>query len=329
MKRRYKLLNALGKTIALTWKLLDYWYVLLIYAGLLTCVSLIFKRWSYSCLTEQLPSWCYTFSDNPVGLIAYFVAYYTCVCTVIFSFGYDIYKAAFKQEPFKIKDIFCFDKPKLKTIGMSFCSIFALIFPIALAVYLINRPAVPIFEIELIFFTIVFSCALLSVLFIRLSSFIGYYMNDGRMPSLIKLFHRTSGKAYVALVSFLVILLIMCISQIRLIGALTNFNEHDLFYTTVVSEYFDYAVKLFFFGLFLASFRAQYELFKQEDDELAVADVSAVEQKDSEESVTDIKFVQEEINKTKKAKSKKTSAKKALSKKTANTRKSPAKKTKK
>jgi len=329
MKKRFKLFRALGKTISLTWKMLDYWYVLLIYAGLLTGVSLIFRRWGYSCLTKQLPSWCYSFPDSLTGMVTYLSVYYICICAVIFAFGHDIYKASFKGEAFKIKDIFFIDKPKLKTIWMSFCSIFALIFPVVLAVYLINRPAVPVFEIELIFFIIVFSCALFCVLFIRLSSFIGYYMNDGKMPSLMEIFRRTSGKTYVPLVLFLTALLMMCVCQIRLMGALTDLNEQDLFSTTVLSEYIDYMAKLFFFALFLAIFRAQYELLKQEDEELAVTAELQNELMDADNASAEVEIVKEDVVEPRKAKTKKAATKKTSAKKSADKKKSTAKKSKK
>lgn len=326
MSRKFGLFGALRKTFGLIWRMLDHWYVPFIYAGILTFISLIFRRWSYSCQTADLPAWCVTYPSTMGGIVSYLSVYYIGICAVIFAFGYDIYNVSFKREPFKLKNIISFNKQKIKAMGMLFCSIIALVFPVILAAYLINRPAVPVFEIELIFFTIVFLCALSCVLFIRLSSYIAYYMNDYKMPSLMDIFRHTSGRTYVALVLFLTSMLIMCICQIRLMGALTNLNEHDLFSTTVLSEYIDYVVKLFFFGLYLAVFRAQYELLKEDAGELTEPDIvkePAVIANDEAQTAD------KDATEPKKAKRKKAASKKAASSKTSTKKKSLPKKTKK
>ena len=148
------------------------------------------------------------------------------------------------------------------------------------------------------------------------------------MPSLPKIFRATSGRAYVPIVSFLVLLLIICIIQLRVIGSLTKLNEENTFLLTILAEYIDYVIKLFFLGLFLSFFRAQADLLQQEE-EISTADdeIPDLSQNSSEKTVEDQKkaSVKRKAKKTTPKAASKT-AKKASTKKTDNTRAKKARK---
>lgn len=325
--KRFKLSLALGKTLSYCWKMLDYWYIFLIYAGILTFISLIFRRWGYSCLGRELPAWCYKYPTSQTEVVLYLTGYYICVSTIIFSFAYDLFSTAYKNTVFKLRNIFIFDRNRIKYIIFSYICLIAFLLPIMLAIYIINRPALPVFELELALFIVVFMCAMFCILFIRLYSFIGYYMSEGKMPSLKDLFHVTGGRAYVAIVLFITVLLISCIGQVRLIGSLTRLNEQDTFLMTVVSEYIDFFVRLFFLGMFLASCRAQYDLIKEEPVETEAhaksAEIEGMEPQNDNKVKDDSKT---SAKPKKKSVSKKSTAKKSVTKKSSSVKKSSKKK---
>lgn len=325
--KRFKLSLALGKTLSYCWKMLDYWYIFLIYAGILTFISLIFRRWGYSCLGRNLSAWCYKYPASQAEAELYLAGYYICVCTIIFSFAYDLFSTAYKNTVFKLKNIFIFNRNRLKYITFLYICLIAFLLPIMLAIYIISRPALPVFELELALFIVVFMCAMFCILFIRLYSFIGYYMSEGKMPSLRDLFHVTSGRAYVAIVLFITILLISCIGQIRLMGSLTRLNEPDTFLLTAASEYIDFLVRLCFLGLFLASCRAQYDLIQEypaETEKSAKSDgVESIEPQNDNNANGESKT---NIKPKKKSAIKKSAAKKSTAKKSSSVKKSSKKK---
>ena len=152
-------------------------------------------------------------------------------------------------------------------------------------------------------------------------------MSEGKMPSLKDLFHVTGGRAYVAIVLFITVLLISCIGQVRLIGSLTRLNEQDTFLMTVVSEYIDFFVRLFFLGMFLASCRAQYDLIKEEPVETEAhaksAEIEGMEPQNDDKVKDDSKTA---AKPKKKSISKKGTAKKSVTKKSSSKKKSSKKK---
>lgn len=273
--RKFKLLKALGATLTNGWKMLDHWYIFLLYAGVMTCISTIFKKWSYACQTADMHSWCVVYSDSLIKVVLYLVTYYICLCIVFFSFGYDICNTTFKNV--KFSNMFRCTKERLKYIGFYFACLIACIAPLSLAFYIIARPAEPVFSTEFVLFLIVFACVAFAMLFIRLISFIGYYINDGKMPSILQLFKATSGRAYVSIVLFSGLLLFVCIFQLRLIGSMTKLNESDTFIMAITTEYIDYIVKLLCFGLFLSSFKAQADLLQQEVQSVEEPSLSVAE----------------------------------------------------
>ena len=325
--RKFRLSQAIGLTLKNVWKILDYWYVFLLYAGILTLISLLFRRWSYSCLKASPHNWCFVYPNNTIEVYAYLTIYYICVCFIVFSFGYDVYNAAFNHIKFKLKNILAFNKERLKCIGFYFVSITLWMAPVMLAFYIFIRPAIPDFATEFGLFLVVFSCMVFSLLYIRVSAFIGYYLNNLKMPSLSKIFKATSGRAYVSIVLFLVMLLIVCVIQLRTIGSLTKLNEEDTFLMTILAEYIDYVIKLFVFGLFLSSFRAQADLLQQEEVSTIDDETSDLSQDNIEEEIYEKKAtVKSKTKKTIKRTVSKTT-KKVSAKKTANTRGKKAKKT--
>lgn len=278
--KRFKLFRVLGRTISYSWKMLDQWRVYLLYAVLLTIVSLIFGRWSYSCV--QGPKiWCHSFSGNVWKGLCYLFFYYAVLFTIFFSFGYDLYNGTFKNSVFKIKNLFVCDKNRVKTILFSIACLLIFIVPIFAAVMIIVKPANPVFEIEFLFFVILFCCVILNVIYIRLASFIAMYMNDYKMPSLTAIYEKTKGRTYVSVGAFLILAFFLCLAQLQFIGNFMRMNIADTFTMTLTTEFLDYIIKLIYFSFFLAVFRAQMDLLAEED--ASVAEVASVEPKKAAE----------------------------------------------
>lgn len=306
--KRFGLLRVMGRTIAYSWKMLDQWRMYLFYAGVLTVLSLIFGRWSFSCVREA-KAWCHTFSGSIGKGVSYMFFFYTILMFVFFSFGYDLYNSTFKNTVFKIKNIIVYDKNRFKSVLFSVVCLLAFIVPIFAAVMIILKPANPVFEVEFLYFIILFACVVFNVIYIRLASFIAQYLNDYKMPSLKAIYEKTKGRAYVSIASFLVLAFFLCLAQLQFIGNFIQMNANDTFAMTLVTEFLDYIIKLIYYSFFLALFRAQTDLLAEED--IPVAEIAPEEQKKAAEPVVK--------NKTRSSK-KKTAAK---AQKKTTTRKKP------
>lgn len=262
--KKFKLLKVLGRTIQYSWKMLDQWRMYLFYAVLLTVVSLIFGRWSFSCMQET-KTWCHTFSESVGKGISYLFFFYTVLLLIFFSFGYDLYNSTFKNTVFKIKNLFVYDKNRLKSVLFSIISLLAFIVPIFVAIMIILKSANPVFEVEFLYFMTLFACVVFNVMYIRLASFIAQYLHNYKMPSFMIIYEKTKGCAYVSVGSFLILAFFLCLAQIQLIGNFMKMNANDTFVMTLVTEFSDYIIKLIYYSFFLALFRAQMDLLMDND----------------------------------------------------------------
>lgn len=306
--KRFSLLRVIGRTIAYSWKMLDQWRMYLFYAGLLTILSLIFGRWSFSCV-QGAKAWCHSFSGNIWKGVGYLFLFYSALFVIFFLFGYDLYNSTFKNTVFKIKNLFVCDKNRLKSILFSVACLLAFIVPVFAAVMIVLKPANPVFEVEFLYFIILFACVIFNVLYIRLASFIARYLNDYKMPSLGAIYEKTKGRAYVSVVSFLILAFFLCLAQLQFIGNFIQMNANDTFVMTLVTEFLDYIIKLIYFSFFLALFRAQMDLLAEED--ASVAEIASEEQKMAAESVSEKETRPAKKKTASKAQKKTTSRKKA------------------
>ena len=261
--KRFKLLRVLGKTILYSWKMLDQWRMYLFYAILLTIISLIFGRWSFSCIQEP-KAWCHSFSGSAGKDISYLLLYYFSILVIFSSFGYDLYNATFKNTVFKIRNLLAYDKNRIKSIFFSIGCLMVFVIPIFIAIMIIMKPANPLFEIEFLFFIMLFCCVIFNVMYIRLMSFVAYYLYDYKMPSLKLIYSKTSGQTYVSVTSFLLLAVFLCFTQLQFIGNFLRMNENDTFLMSLTTEFLDYIIKLIYFSFFLAVFSAQKDLLEED-----------------------------------------------------------------
>ena len=262
-KRNFTFLKLVGRMIANFSRMLDCWYVFLIYGVFLTLLSMAFGRYSYTCFKNDNASWCFLAEPANNKDVLLVLTYYLLWMILFFFFSYDICRFTLKNSVFKIKDIFIVGKEKIKTLLFWFAVILCLVLPLALASKIILQPAYPDWRIEFLLFCVVFILILLTAMILRLSAFIGHYLTTGQMPLLPKLYKLTISRSYIPIILFLLLLVFLSVGQLYVI----NYFRHlgATFLMAVIGEYADTLYKLLAFGMFLAFFRAQDELLQQDD----------------------------------------------------------------
>ena len=318
MKKENKLPfgKVLVKTLKCCSSMADQWRIWLSYAFVMALISLVFRRWSYGCMEQNDHFWCVHVSGGiTTGVVVKYLIYYILTLMVVFAYIHDYYQAAFCEKNFTLENIFVFKKAKIKS--MLFLTLILFIFLVmgCTAYFLIRKPANPNWMIEFIYFVIVFFSFLIPLITIRLSAFISYYLQDGHMPDLIKIYKDTTKHSFIPLIMFFlaVVMIIILLLQSGLYLRALNLR-FDNFAVVFLSEVAGYVIILMCYSLIIAVFRAQHEVLV----EYSVSRETIIAE-EAKEQTEEIKVEEKKAKKSTNSKGKKT--KRAESSKTSKKRK--------
>jgi len=263
--QQYSIIGVLLKTIKLGSKIFEAWKPLVIYAVPITLLSLLADTFINYCGMAQASEIC-TYLANPVAFFTLVALYVLIYLHLFLACAVDFYDEAFNNQPFKIQDLLYRSKSKwLSEIYICGCLIFlAVLFGISIKFLL--QSANPDWKIELIYFCIIFTCVMFCLLLIRVAAAISIYLNKGQ-SSISVVLQRTAGKAYVAVILFLVLFGFELLSAMR-VGLWLDLIAKNFPILLFVVEYFDIIIKLGFAALMLIFFRAQQELLISDEHEI-------------------------------------------------------------
>ena len=255
---QYSFLRVLGKWFDLLAETVKKWQIFLIYALCITFLSAVFSRWTYACQQGAAAAWCYVPSANVYLSVVWIAVFYLLMFYLIGSFVFDIHNCSFKNSVFKWQNVWKIGKHKAKNILVICAIIISFIISISLAIYIIRRPANPDFRIEFIFFLIAFMFLLVPMFMIRCSACFAYYMNTGSF-SAAKVYDETSGKSYISVVMFLLLMIIVLALNMRSISSLGNLmHNYNNLGTALFTDFIGNLLMLVSIAVFLMLFQAQY-----------------------------------------------------------------------
>ena len=246
-------------------KFTDAWHIWLSYAFILTLLSLVCGRWSYSCQFETKGFWCpQTDTSSITGLFLFkIVLYYLLMLFLLMSYICDFYDTAYKGKKFNIREIIQFSKVKIKAVGVLFAILVYLIFSIVAAYFIIRKPANPNWLIELMYFLMLYMILGVSLLMMRLSVGLSYYLQDNHWPNWKEIYAKTVGKSYVPIVMMLVLMLFCVVLNLQTGVYLSHLNvKYYSFVTAFFTELMAYAVILLSLTMPILMFRVQHEMLE-------------------------------------------------------------------
>lgn len=272
---QYSFLRVLGKWFDLLAETVKQWPIFLVYALYITLISAVFGRWTYACQQGMAADWCYVPSGNAYISVTWITAFYLLMFYLIGSFIFDIHDCMFKNSVFKWHNVWKTGKQKAKNILVICAIIISFIVSISMAVYIIRRPANPDFRIEFIFFLIAFMFLLVPMFMIRCSACFAYYMNTGSF-SAAKVYDETSGKSYISVALFLLLMITVLALNMRSISSLGGLmRSYNNFGTALFTDFIGNLLVLISIAVFLMLFQAQY--VQMEKDIAVSAELSANE----------------------------------------------------
>jgi hypothetical protein len=252
---KYTLLRTIGRFFSLTYKSLDTWRVLLFYGAVITALTSGFYL-VYMCDKRSLQ--CFISMNAVVILLLIFAG---------FCYLYDFYQCAFKNTVFKIADVVKFDKPKIKSLCFLAGYFFSFIISGAASWLIIAKPANPDWRIEFIYFTIFFAFCMVPILAMRFSAAPAFYFDNQKMPSLKYLFLQTSGRSYIGIIGFLLVMLLLSLLNLYLYGyGKRIFSALPTSVTfSVLNTFFNTLVMLFTVSVLFCFFEAQRQVMIADD----------------------------------------------------------------
>lgn len=301
---KFSILNILAATFSSFWNFLGQWKVTGYYAVVLTVLTSVIGNWSYSCGSLDNFWWCHEITKNPYKGFAVMLFYFAAFIGLIFAFMYDLYAVSYKNNYFSARNIFSFSRPKTKFVLSGIFFFFGMIFSFIISLWFINSPANPDWHIEALKFLFVFSTGVMFLISLKLSALIGGFLQESKYPKILALLKQTSGKGYIVLICFCLVLFLMMMLFVNFSFVIKYFTlKYPLFIVAVCGEFIGNYIKLILAGIFAAFCCAQYKI-------LDTVSNPKTENQAAENNVAEIiKAKPAESNKKKRSVNKKTSQK--------------------
>lgn len=296
-KNNYSIINLIFTTFSLCKEAIKYWKIPAIYSIFLVFTAIAFSRWTYSCNSDEMEFWCYNMPNNKYIVYSSILIYSIIYLYLLFSSTYDLYNSMFKNSVFKTKNILKNTKEKIKSSMFLTIFFILLLIPMIIAFKILIKKPNPIWQIEFIYFTIMFIMFFAPLITIRLSSSVAYYFDTLKFPKFIEIFKHTSGKAYVAIFTFLFLILIINIFYMKIMGYMLPFtNSNKSFFISFTAEYIDAFYKIISIFVIFLYFCAQKQIL----DNLSEDNAPSNEVEDIAENIDN-----DDLRLSKKGKSKK------------------------
>lgn len=258
---KFSILNILAATFSSFWKFLGQWKVTGYYAFVLTVLTSVIGNWSYSCGSLDNFWWCHKITTNPYKSFAITLFYFAAFIGLIFAFMYDLYAVSYKSNCFSARNIFSFSRPKTKFSLSGILFFFGMIFSFLISLWFINSPANPDWHIEALKFLFVFSTGVMFLISLKLTALIGGFLQENKYPKILALLKQTSGKGYIVLICFCLVLFLMMLLFVNFSFVIKYFTlKYPLFIVAVCGEFIGNYIKLILAGIFAAFCCAQYKI---------------------------------------------------------------------
>ena len=279
--RKYGMIRVMSRWMDVVPQIFGAWRVLAGYAVVLTVLSAVLGRWSYTCSSGNGGFWC-RLSERGDGLsIGLAILWLVCAFCFYCLFARDFYDNILKRHTFRLADIFVVSKQRLAAVGVFLACLLSVFVPCAVLLYILNPMHLPIWHganpdwrIELIYYTVAFIATAIPLLIMRCAAGVAYYFNEGQIP-FRKLYEATFNRAYAGIFAFL-LLSLLCVNLH--IGVIRYFSRlaatHNLLITAVATEFGNNLVMLLYISLFLALFQAEYLVIKEQEEASAAEDAA-------------------------------------------------------
>lgn len=252
---KYTLLRTMGRFFTLIYKSFNAWRVMLFYGAVITALTNGFYL-VYLCAENSFS--CFMTTNATVILLVTFAG----LCYL-----YDFYQSVFKNTVFKIENVIKFDGAKIKSLCFLAGYFLSFIISGAASWLILVKPANPDWRIEFVYFTVFFAFCMVPVLAMRFSAAPAFYFNNQKIPSPKYLFMQTSGRSYIGIVGFLMVMLILSVMNLyfygygkRIFSALP-----DSVTFSVLNTFFNTLVMLFTISVLFCFFEAQREVITADD----------------------------------------------------------------
>ncbi|MBQ7633269.1 MAG: hypothetical protein IJS88_04065 [Alphaproteobacteria bacterium] len=134
----------------------------------------------------------------------------------------------------------------------------SLILALSGAIYIIQKPADPDFIIEFCWFILTFLLLLWPLFIIRCCACFAYYLQTGKFE-IKKVFNNTSGRTYVSVVWFMLLMMLLLILNMRFMFDAIYVEQHyNYLFTAVAVEFIGSVFKFICLALYLLLFYSQY-----------------------------------------------------------------------
>lgn len=267
MEKNFTILNVFDAFFNNCRCFLKEWKIWFSYAVALFILSFVCFNWSHSCKDDIAPFWwCASFSNIYLAYGRAFL-YFAGIFFFAFSFVYDVYQPALNGAKSNFFTIVKVTKAKLKFIGFSFgiCALFFIL--LALCFWIIFRKANPNWMIEFGWFCFVFAFAAFAVLILRTSASLGMFLMNGKVPDFKAIFRKTSGKFYVVLVTYCLLVYVVNLLLMKFLGVLDALNfKYSFFALVLISEFLSSILKFFAIGTYGAYFLALAQVLMPKEE---------------------------------------------------------------
>lgn len=301
---KYTLLRTFGRLFRLIFNSLDSLHITLIYGVLLAVIYYLFVVLYNACSGSAI---CY----NTITALAILFP------TIITAFYIDdLYQSTFKNSVFKLREIIKFNTNRLKKVSFTIAYFLSFVISGYLAIKILKKPANPVWQIEFIFFCILFAISMLPIAAMRFSAIVAYYLHDQRVPSIKYMYDKTIGRSYIGVVGFLLLILFLSVLNMQIFtyeAYLMHRFPH--FITSLAVVYFIMITLLFSLSIIICFFEAQRQLLEDNPSVAAVEELGA-ESVPSEETPTKSKSSEKPHKRSSESTTGKTAGKSSKTRKT-------------
>ncbi|MBQ9034525.1 MAG: hypothetical protein IJ099_01010 [Alphaproteobacteria bacterium] len=258
--QKYSMVGVMARLFKLGGRVFDCWRPLAIYAALLTPLALLAMYIGQIC-SYSFDGFCGFITQQNVFWVL-FAMYVVIFAHLQLSFAVDFYDEAFNGLAFKLKFLWrrSVEKWQKELFLLAYLAVFLLLF--AISIKLLFQQANPDWRIEMIYFTLVFGCFLLMILFMRMAASVSRFLARKRGDFKL-IYGQTAGRAYVAIILFLSLLAFMLLCTIRL-NIWLEALKAEAAWLAVVFYFVKIFMQLFFCALMLTFCRAQDELLEEQ-----------------------------------------------------------------
>lgn len=253
------------KTLTLINDISAQWRTFLWYAFVLTMVTGILGQWTFSCQINQASWWCYTSNLNGMEYIIYALVLLLQIFLWL-SFCCDISVQSKYQQRFDFLSFVKFNKEKLSKIGVVLGACLLFISGPLICFAIVQKKANPDWRIEFIWFILAFACCWLPFLVLRFSAAISYLLDNGKAPSLKKVWQQTNNKNFSIIVPFCLLLLVSNLLIVKVSMWLRSFlAAQNNIATSFICEFINNLVILLVVAMLTMLLRAIQKIFLPEN----------------------------------------------------------------